>query len=58
MTGVATEFLGARRARALDALGEVVMPAFRGTPGWEFTPIDDLDLDAFAPAGGAARARG
>jgi Fe-S cluster assembly protein SufD len=52
MTDVTTEFLAARRARALDSLGTVVMPDFRGTPGWEFTPIDSLDLDAFAPAAG------
>jgi Fe-S cluster assembly protein SufD len=31
----------------------VELPSFKGTPGWEFTPIDKLDLDAFpaAPAG-------
>jgi Fe-S cluster assembly protein SufD len=31
----------------------VEMPAFKGVPGWEFTPIDKLDLAAFptAPAG-------
>ncbi|HEU4975529.1 MAG TPA: Fe-S cluster assembly protein SufD [Baekduia sp.] len=31
----------------------VELPTFKGTPGWEFTPIDKLDLDAFpaAPAG-------
>jgi Fe-S cluster assembly protein SufD len=31
----------------------VELPAFKGVPGWEFTPIDKLDLDAFpaAPAG-------
>ena len=31
----------------------VELPTFKGVPGWEFTPIDKLDLDAFpaAPAG-------
>jgi Fe-S cluster assembly protein SufD len=52
MTDLTTEFLAARRARALDSLGAIVMPDFRGTAGWEFTPIDKLDLDAFAPAPG------
>jgi Fe-S cluster assembly protein SufD len=52
MTVESTRFLDARRARALDSLGEIVMPAFRGTPGWEFTPIDKLDLDAFSPTAG------
>jgi len=53
MTDVATDFITARRAAALDALGAIEMPTFRGTPGWEFTPIDKLDLDAYpaAPAG-------
>jgi len=52
MTDVATDFLTARRAAALDALGAIEMPTFRGTPGWEFTPIDKLDLDAYPPAPG------
>ena len=32
----------------------VELPAFKGTPGWEFTPIDKLDLAKFpvAPAAG------
>jgi hypothetical protein len=42
MTDVATDFITARRTRALDSLGAVVMPAHRGVPGWEFTPIDKL----------------
>jgi Fe-S cluster assembly protein SufD len=31
----------------------VELPAFKGKPGWEFTPLGDLDLDAYpiAPAG-------
>ncbi|MCZ4494353.1 MAG: sufD [Conexibacter sp.] len=35
----------------------VDLPSFKGTPGWEFTPIDKLDLAAFPTApGGAASA--
>jgi Fe-S cluster assembly protein SufD len=32
----------------------VEMPLFKGVPGWEFTPIDKLDLDAFPTAPAAA----
>jgi Fe-S cluster assembly protein SufD len=28
------------------------LPTFRGVPGWEFTPIDKLDLDAYPAAPG------
>jgi Fe-S cluster assembly scaffold protein SufB len=52
MTDLATDIIAARRTRALDSLGAIVMPVFRGTAGWEFTPIDKLDLDAFEPAPG------
>jgi Fe-S cluster assembly protein SufD len=50
--------LTARRARAVAALTDVEMPTFRGIPGWEFTPIDALDLDGYerAPAGEPAAA--
>jgi len=30
----------------------VELPTFKGTPGWEFTPIDKLDLDAYPAAPG------
>jgi Fe-S cluster assembly protein SufD len=52
MTDLTTEFLASRRARALDSLGAIVMPDFRGVAGWEFTPIDKLELDAYQPAAG------
>jgi Fe-S cluster assembly protein SufD len=52
MTDLTTEFLAARRARALDSLGAIVMPDFRGVAGWEFTPIDNLELDGYQPAAG------
>jgi Fe-S cluster assembly protein SufD len=32
----------------------VELPAFKGTPGWEFTPIDKLDLAKFPVAPAAA----
>ncbi len=36
------------------------LPAFKGQPGWEFTPLGKLDVDAFipAPGGDAATAAG
>ena len=40
-------FLTARRERAVSTLGALELPSFRGIAGWEFTPIDKLDLDAF-----------
>src|SRR3954451_18932128 len=43
-------FLTARRERAVSSLGTLELPSFRGIAGWEFTPIDKLDLDAYAPA--------
>ncbi len=48
------EFLSTRRAAAAAALAELELPAFRGVAGWEFTPIDKLDLDAFPAAEGGA----
>jgi len=45
-------WLTARRERAVGALGAIETPTFRGTPGWEFTPIDKLDLDAYPAAPG------
>ncbi len=43
-------FLADRRAAAAAALAALELPSFRGVPGWEFTPIDGLELDSFAPA--------
>ncbi len=45
-------WLAARRERAVAALGALETPTFRGTAGWEFTPIDKLDLDAYPAAPG------
>jgi Fe-S cluster assembly protein SufD len=51
----ASAALDARREAALARIAELELPTFRGTPGWEFTPIDKLDLDAYpvAPGGTA-----
>jgi Fe-S cluster assembly protein SufD len=51
----ATAALERRREAALARLAELEVPSFRGTAGWEFTPIDKLDLDAhqIAPGGKA-----
>jgi Fe-S cluster assembly protein SufD len=55
-TTTTPDWLAARRERAAAALGAIEMPSFRGTPGWEFTPIDKLDLDAYEPAPGGTGA--
>ncbi|MCW3038670.1 MAG: FeS assembly protein SufD [Solirubrobacterales bacterium] len=39
---------------AVDSTVEFpALPSFKGTTGWEFTPLGDLDVDGFAPAPGA-----
>jgi Fe-S cluster assembly protein SufD len=51
-TSTSPNWLAARREQAATALDAIELPSFRGVPGWEFTPIDKLDLDAFPPAPG------
>ena len=46
--------LDARREAALARIAELDLPRFRGAAGWEFTPIDKLDLDGFPVARGGA----
>jgi Fe-S cluster assembly protein SufD len=46
------KFLAARRAQGAQAVADLTTPAFRGVAGWEFTPIDDIDLDGFPVADG------
>jgi len=48
-TASATEpaWLAARRERAAALTDSLPMPSFRGKPGWEFTSLKSLDLDAF-----------
>ncbi len=48
--------LDARRQAAAARLHSVDLPAHRGVAGWEFTPVDRLDLDAFPPAPGGSGA--
>ena len=43
-------FLAARRERAARLSRTLGLPQFKGRPGWEFTDISGLELDAFAPA--------
>jgi Fe-S cluster assembly protein SufD len=42
----------ARRQAAAARLPSLELPSFKGEPGWEFTPLGKLDLDAYAPAPG------
>jgi Fe-S cluster assembly protein SufD len=51
-------FLAARRERAARLSATLELPQFKGNAGWEFTDISGLDLDAYAPATGAAGAAG
>src|SRR3954453_6733205 len=51
-TSTSPDWLSGRRQRPGAALGAIQMPRCRGTPGWEFTPIDKLDLDAHPAAPG------
>jgi Fe-S cluster assembly protein SufD len=44
--------LDARRQAAAARLSTLETPTFRGVPGWEFTPIEKLDVDAFPVATG------
>ncbi len=41
------QWLTARRERAVSLTGSLALPAFRGQPGWEFTSLKGLDLDAY-----------
>ena len=52
MAEVTATNLDARREAARARIAELELPTFRGTAGWEFTPIDKLDLDAYPTAPG------
>jgi Fe-S cluster assembly protein SufD len=43
-------WLASRRAAARAAVERLELPTFKGTPGWEFTDISGIDLDAFPSA--------
>lgn len=52
--GKEPDWLVARREQA-DALGETIaIPRWKGRPGWEFTPLENLDVDGFPVAGAAS----
>jgi Fe-S cluster assembly protein SufD len=40
-------FLAVRRERAAGLSRTLELPQFKGRPGWEFTDISELDLDAY-----------
>ena len=46
------KFLAARRERAASLSDTLPLPSFKGTPGWEFTDLSSLDIDAYAAAEG------
>src|SRR3954451_7599153 len=46
------QFLAARRERAASLTETLELPSFKGVPGWEFTDISSIDIDAFDPASG------
>lgn len=45
-------FLIDRRRRGEELVATLDLPRFRGEPGWEFTSLKGLDLDAYAPVAG------
>ncbi|MGH2840658.1 MAG: Fe-S cluster assembly protein SufD, partial [Solirubrobacteraceae bacterium] len=47
MTVTEPQWLTARRERAVSLTRALPLPSFRGTPGWEFTSLQKLDLDGF-----------
>jgi Fe-S cluster assembly protein SufD len=51
-------WFAARGERAASLIGELELPSFKGTPGWEFTDLSGLDLDAYPPAAEGGTAEG
>ena len=49
------QWLADRRSRAAELAAALDLPQFKGTPGWEFTSLAKLSLDAFAAAPQAER---
>jgi Fe-S cluster assembly protein SufD len=43
-------WLAARRERAASLVETLPLPEFKGVPGWEFTDLKGLELDAYEPA--------
>jgi Fe-S cluster assembly protein SufD len=50
------QWLAARRERAASLSAELELPSFKGVPGWEFTDLSKLDIDAYPPADGGGEA--
>ncbi|MFP5362412.1 MAG: Fe-S cluster assembly protein SufD [Thermoleophilia bacterium] len=46
-TAAEPAWLTARRERAVELARALALPSFRGNPGWEFTSLKNLDLDAY-----------
>ena len=46
-TATEPAWLTARRERAVSLTGSLPLPTFRGNPGWEFTSLKGVDLDAY-----------
>ena len=49
-------WLAARRERAASLSAQLPLPEWKGQPGWEFTELTGLDVDAYAPAPGGGEA--
>jgi Fe-S cluster assembly protein SufD len=47
-TATEPAWLTARRERAVSLVPSLALPSYRGNPGWEFTSLKNLDLDAYA----------
>ncbi len=52
-TATEPAWLTARRERAVSLTGSLPLPSFRGNPGWEFTSLKNVDLDAYGAPDGA-----
>jgi Fe-S cluster assembly protein SufD len=46
-TATEPAWLTARRERAVSLKQSLPLPSYRGNPGWEFTSLKSLDLDAY-----------
>ncbi len=49
-TATEPAWLTARRERAVGLTETLPLPSFRGKPGWEFTSLKNVDLDAYGEA--------
>ncbi|MFL5823313.1 MAG: Fe-S cluster assembly protein SufD [Solirubrobacteraceae bacterium] len=56
MGSPAAPALAERREQAERLAGDLELPSFKGRPGWEFTDISGLELDAYRPAAAGSAA--